>query len=601
MELLDRLDLKQDTFEDRVAVVTGAARGIGEQVARCLAHLGAHVIILDILEQGEEVAAEIRGNSRSATFAQIDLRDIDALDRFQSETLATHSRVDILVNNASKLFFRHFVDAPIDEWEDLHQITVRASTFLIQKFLPRMLETGFGVICNTIAVDVYSPAAYFAATMASQKSMVLSLAGELGNDSGVSVLGFAPGVVDTPLVRNLTPYYPHFLGMTLEEHIEKFAQNPGYDGPGFEGLIPAEHCGASYVYSLAHAKAYHGQIADTFHPLISHGIITRKDEEDETLRVSDNVDPTAWQIHDYVHGIANLNRNLETRIVERTKELEAANRTLAEQKQLMEDTSTKISRYLPRQVYDSIFAGEIDANISSRRKNLTIFFSDICDFARKTERLEPEALSEILNDYFSEMAEIARAYGATIDKFIGDAIMIFFGDPSSEGLEQDAEACVAMAIDMQRRMIQLRDRQARLGLSEPLEMRIGINSGYCTVGNFGSFERIDYTIVGTPVNVAARLQDAGEPGAIVISRNTHALIGEKFDVTSLGGLRLKGIVDEVEAYRVLFDAEDEAQSDATSSGRLQALKEQLDKIDVDKLGEAERNELLENMSKLLGR
>ena len=162
----------------------------------------------------------------------------------------------------------------------------------------------------------------------------------------------------------------------------------------------------------------------------------------------------------------------------------------------MEDTSTKISRYLPRQVYDSIFAGEIDANISSRRKNLTIFFSDICDFSRKTERLEPEALSEILNSYFSEMAEIARSYGATIDKFIGDAIMIFFGDPSSEGLEQDAEACVAMAIDMQRRMIQLRDRQARLGLSEPLEMRIGINSGYCTVGNFGSFERIDLGHLG---------------------------------------------------------------------------------------------------------
>ncbi len=596
MELLDRLKLKPDTFAGRVAVVTGAARGIGKQVARGLAHLGAHVIILDILEEGEEVAAQIRGNSRSADFARVDLRDVDALKQFQREILAAHVGVDILVNNASKLQFAHFQDAPIDVWDDLHYTTVRASTFLSQKFLPNMLENGFGIICNTIAVDVLTKGAHFAAAMAGQKSMVLSLAGELGKDSEVSVFGFAPGVVDTPLVRNLAPYYPRFRGMTQEEYIKNIVRNPGY-----EGLMPVEHCGASYVYCLAYAKAYHGQIADAFHPLINHGIITPKGDEGEPLRGSDNSDSSILQVHDYVHGIANLNRNLETRIVERTKELEVANRKLAQQKQAIEKVSTKISRYLPQQVYESIFAGDIDADVGSRRRNLTIFFSDICDFSPKTERLEPEAMSEILNNYFSEMTGIARAYGATIDKFIGDAILIFFGDPGTEGLEKDAESCVSMAIDMQRRLVELHDRYVPLGLNEPLEMRIGINSGYCTVGNFGSFERIDYTIVGTPVNIAARLQDSGEPGTILISRTTHALVADKYEFAPLGRLQLKGIVDEVETYRVLFDAVDGAASEATLDGQLQALKERLGRIDIGELGDAERAELLKTMSKLLDR
>ena len=142
-----------------------------------------------------------------------------------------------------------------------------------------------------------SHGAYFAAAMAGQKSMALSLAGEIGGKSGVSVFGFAPGVVDTFLVRNLAPHLPKFKGMTQEEYIKIFVQNPGY-----EGLMPAEHCVASYVYCLAHAKAYHGQIADAFHPLVNHGIITPKDDEDELLRVSDNLDPSIWQVHDYVHG-----------------------------------------------------------------------------------------------------------------------------------------------------------------------------------------------------------------------------------------------------------------------------------------------------------
>ncbi len=442
MELLDRLDLARDTFDGRVAVVTGAARGIGEQVALALAHLGAHVVILDVRTTGEAVADQINDDSGSAEFIEVDLTDLERLNAVQNEIFADHGRVDILVNNASKLYGVPILETPMALWDELHQTTVRASAFLISKFLPVMIDNRFGVIANTVAAEGLSYGAYFSSAMAGQRSMVVSLAGEVESGGGVSVFGFAPGVVDTRLVSEDTATYFYY-GMTKEEWIRDFVDNPGYDG-----LMPAEHCGANYVYCLAHASEYHGQIADAFHPLVNHGIITPSDPGDEQRTgMTDNVDTAVLQVNDYVQGVSSVNRNLELRIEERTRELEETNRQLANQKKFIEEISSKISRYLPQQIYQSIFSGEIGAEIESRRKPLTIFFSDIRDFTPRTERLEPEALSEILNSYFSSMTEIARAHGATIDKFIGDAILAFFGDPQSDGPEKDAERCVLMAID----------------------------------------------------------------------------------------------------------------------------------------------------------
>lgn len=598
MDVLEKLGLSAGTFDGRVAVVTGAARGIGEQVGRGLAALGAHVVLLDILEEGEDAAARIRGNDRSAEFYRADLRDLDALDRFQRYVYEAHGGADILVNNASKLRFTYFEDSPIEVWDDLHATTVRASAFLAQKFLPRMVSNEFGVICNTMGANAFSQAAYFAAAMAAQRSMILSLAGELGTDSGVSVFGFAPGNVDTPMVRALTPLFPRFFDMSHEEFIQRVVQNPGYYGPGFKGLMPADHCGASYVYCLANAKAYHGQVADAFHPLIEHGVISLRDEIDTGNESRDDLPASTWQVYDYLHGHAEDNRNLELRIVEKTRELEKANRSLEEQKQLLEDVSKKVSRYLPRQIYQSIFSGRIEANLTSRRKHLTIFFSDIEGFTKKAERLEPEALSSILNLYFSAMAEIAETFGATIDKFIGDAIVAFFGDPESLGNEEDACRCVAMALEMQRRMIALQSDFARLGLMEPLAMRIGINSGYCTVGNFGSMDRLEYTVIGTPVNVAARLQEACHPNAILISGATRVLVSDHFDLQQATKLELKGIVGEMETFEVALGPMPQSGSDQVGSEQLSSIEEHLAEFDLDRLGANEKAALLATLSKL---
>src|SRR5207248_7242938 len=127
------------------------------------------------------------------------------------------------------------------------------------------------------------------------------------------------------------------------------------------------------------------------------------------------------------------------------RELETANDFLA-------SLSMKISRYLSPQIYKSIFSGQKDVTIHTERKKLTIFFSDIMDFTATTERLQPEQITQLLNEYFTEMSTIALAHGGTVDKFVGDAMLIFFGDPETKGEAEDAKACMRMAAQLQQRV-----------------------------------------------------------------------------------------------------------------------------------------------------
>src|SRR5581483_1859956 len=124
------------------------------------------------------------------------------------------------------------------------------------------------------------------------------------------------------------------------------------------------------------------------------------------------------------------------------------NRELETSNEFLASLSMKISRYLSPQIYKSIFSGQKDVVIHTERKKLTIFFSDIQDFTATTERLQPEEITALLNEYFTEMSKIALSHGGTIDKFVGDAMLIFFGDPETKGEAQDAKACLQMAAEM---------------------------------------------------------------------------------------------------------------------------------------------------------
>jgi class 3 adenylate cyclase len=232
------------------------------------------------------------------------------------------------------------------------------------------------------------------------------------------------------------------------------------------------------------------------------------------------------------------------------------NAELAEANQFLAGISAKLSRYLSPQIYKSIFTGEKDVTIHTERKKLTIFFSDIKDFTATTEQLQPEEITVLLNEYFTEMSAIALRHGGTIDKFIGDAMLIFFGDPQTQGTVEDAKACLRMAMDMRRRIAELSARRRDTGTEQPFRVRIGINTGFCNVGNFGSADRMDYTIIGAEANVAARLQSIAEPGHIVISYQTYALVRDIVAAHPLAPIRMKGVSREVVPYAVdgLLDA-----------------------------------------------
>ena len=151
-------------------------------------------------------------------------------------------------------------------------------------------------------------------------------------------------------------------------------------------------------------------------------------------------------------------------------ELKQREESLAEKSTALEALSSKLAKYLAPQVYSSIFAGRQDVRIASQRKKLTICFSDVAGFTETTDKMESEDLTQLLNQYLTEMSKIATEYGATIDKYVGDAILMFFGDPETRGVKADALACVTMALAMQKRMSELADIWRNAGIETPLAL-----------------------------------------------------------------------------------------------------------------------------------
>lgn len=218
---------------------------------------------------------------------------------------------------------------------------------------------------------------------------------------------------------------------------------------------------------------------------------------------------------------------------------------------MLEALSSKLSKYLSPQLYRSIFIGEQNVEFASKRKKLTIFFSDIAAFTETTDNLESEELTEVLNHYLTEMSAIALEYGATIDKYIGDAILLFFGDPETRGVQEDAKACVMMAIAMQRRMRQLEQEWRNRGLERPFRIRMGISTGFCTVGNFGSQDRMDYTIIGNEVNLASRLESVAEVGSILLAQETNALVRDIVLTEEQPPITVKGFLKPINTFKIV--------------------------------------------------
>ena len=245
---------------------------------------------------------------------------------------------------------------------------------------------------------------------------------------------------------------------------------------------------------------------------------------------------------------ARLRKSLSVELERQKGIVQAAKEEAEKQQQLLQKASDRLSKYLSPQICEQIFS-DVEFDSGTGRKKLTIFFSDIVNFTSITESMEAEELSGFLNFYLTNMCEIALKYGGTIDKFIGDSVMIFFGDPQSKGPEQDALACCNMGIEMLAFVEKNEELfKEQFNFPEKLEIRIGVHSGVCSVGNFGSDQRLDYTVIGRAVNVAARLEQAAPNNSMLFSNSTKSLLGDTFQVSDSIEVKAKGIDRPIIGY-----------------------------------------------------
>ena len=245
---------------------------------------------------------------------------------------------------------------------------------------------------------------------------------------------------------------------------------------------------------------------------------------------------------------ARLRKSLSVELERQKGIVQAAKEEAEKQQQLLQKASDRLSKYLSPQICEQIFS-DVEFDTGTGRKKLTIFFSDIVNFTSITESMEAEELSGFLNFYLTNMCEIALKYGGTIDKFIGDSVMIFFGDPQSQGLEKDALACCNMGLEMLAFVEKNEELfKEKFNFPEKLEIRIGVHSGVCSVGNFGSDQRLDYTVIGRAVNVAARLEQAAPKNSMLFSNSTKSLLGDTFQVSDSIEVKAKGIDRPIIGY-----------------------------------------------------
>lgn len=514
-DLMETLGIAPGSFSGRSALVTGSARGIGEATAHNLAHLGAQVVIVDILSRGAEVAGAISDAGGKAVFIQCDLSDLGQLDTLMSRVAEKVGDIDILVNNALHLTAQPLVAISLDEWETTFATNARAPFLLIKRFLPGMLERQKGIIVNMIAYEGTPLAGAYSGTKMAMRSLASTVAREIGNESGVSVFSFVPGIVDTPLMRDQAiPQSATALGITEEEALAIVAHNPGY-----EGFMPVDHCATALTHAIAHASEYHGQVADPFEPLDRAGVIEMpRIEPDDSLDVSGPL--SGIYIKQYLGDVSSTNKELEHRIEVRTREL-------AESRDRTEQLLLSI---LPPPIARRLEGGE--ELIADYFEDATVLFADIVGFTQLSEKLTPPRVVQILDVLFSRFDSIADRYEVEKIKTNGDSYMAVGGVPipKADHLERVAH----MALDM------LPVIQAvGTAFDIPISTRIGIHSGNVVAGVIGR-RRFIYDLWGDTVNTASRMESNGEGGRIHCTEVVKVRLAGSFDFEPRGTVDIKG-------------------------------------------------------------
>jgi len=229
------------------------------------------------------------------------------------------------------------------------------------------------------------------------------------------------------------------------------------------------------------------------------------------------------------------------------RRLEAAHRHLASANAALERGASMLRRYVPAQLADQLFV-ERPMDPRQERRTVTVFFSDVEGFSAVTDRLEAEEIARLLSEYRSAMVHVAERYGGTVDKFIGDGMMVLFGVLGSAHDAADARRAVEMALSMQTQIAALGHRWHGEGIAVPFRVRMGINTGVATVGSFAAAGRLEYTAIGTQVNLAARIQQRCQAGRVLLSHATWALVQPAVPCTDVGEITVKGFHYPVRVY-----------------------------------------------------
>ena len=255
---------------------------------------------------------------------------------------------------------------------------------------------------------------------------------------------------------------------------------------------------------------------------------------DEFGRLAVNLNRTSDQLSELYTDLSTLNADLEKKVSDQLDQLHRAE---------------QLRRYLAPQVADAVLEGDATVSLMSTRRNLTILFANIRGFTSMSERMEPEELIDGLNQHFTVMTDVVFRHGGTLDKYIGDGVLAFFGDPIL--FDDHAERAVATALEMRQRLRSIRTKWTLQG-DEELNVGIGISTGYVTVGNIGSTTRTEYTVIGNHVRLAAHLAQIAGPDQILVSDQTLAApeVRERVHAISLEAITLEGFRQPVNIFEI---------------------------------------------------